>query len=86
MPQAFINRIATANPPHDVHAAFLDFGRLMLREDRRRLTHVNTPIPANISAHVLGSGTAAAVPAIPVSWTLSKVKLLPEAEPNWTTS
>ena len=41
MPEAFINRIATANPPHDVHAAFLDFGRLMLREDRRRLALFN---------------------------------------------
>src|SRR6185437_2525352 len=41
MPEAFINRIATANPPHDVHDAFLDFGRLMLREDRRRLALFN---------------------------------------------
>jgi len=37
MPQAFINRIATANPPHDVHDAFLRFGQLMLKGDRRRV-------------------------------------------------
>ena len=36
MPEAFINRIATANPPHDVHDAFLRFGHLMLRGDNRR--------------------------------------------------
>jgi predicted naringenin-chalcone synthase len=36
MPEAFINRIATANPPHDVHDAFLAFGHLMLKHDRRR--------------------------------------------------
>jgi predicted naringenin-chalcone synthase len=41
MPEAFINRIATANPPHDVHAAFLDFGRLMLSQDKRRLALFN---------------------------------------------
>ena len=33
---AFINRIATANPPHDVHDTFLRFGRRMLRHDNRR--------------------------------------------------
>src|SRR5579859_5381354 len=36
MPEAFINRIATANPPHDVHDAFLRFGRSMLKGDNRR--------------------------------------------------
>jgi len=35
MLDAFINRIATANPPHDVHDAFLRFGQLMLKDDRR---------------------------------------------------
>jgi len=35
MPEAFINRIATANPPHDVHHTFLRFGQLMLRDNRR---------------------------------------------------
>jgi len=37
MPQAFINRIAIANPPHDVHDAFLRFGESMLKGDRRCL-------------------------------------------------
>jgi predicted naringenin-chalcone synthase len=37
MVEAFINRIATAAPPHDVHETFLGFGRLMLKDDRRRL-------------------------------------------------
>jgi predicted naringenin-chalcone synthase len=37
MAQAFINRIATANPPYDVHEAFLRFGQLMLKGDRRRI-------------------------------------------------
>jgi alpha-pyrone synthase len=37
MVEAFINRIATAAPPHDVHKTFLTFGRLMLRDDNRRL-------------------------------------------------
>ena len=36
MPEAFINRIATANPPHDVHDTFLRFGQLMLKGDNRR--------------------------------------------------
>ena len=36
MPEAFINRIATAVPPHDVHDTFLRFGRLMLKHDNRR--------------------------------------------------
>ena len=35
MPEAFINRIATANPPHDVHHTLLRFGQLMLRDNRR---------------------------------------------------
>ena len=36
MPQAHINRIVTAVPPHDVHDAFLGFGRLMLKDDPRK--------------------------------------------------
>jgi predicted naringenin-chalcone synthase len=36
MPQPHINRIATAVPPHDVHDAFLGFGRLMLKDDPRK--------------------------------------------------
>src|SRR4051812_21248858 len=30
MTSAYINRIATATPPHDVHAAFLGFARSLL--------------------------------------------------------
>src|SRR5471032_1156420 len=37
MPEAFINRISTANPPHDVHEGFLRFGQQMLKGDNRRL-------------------------------------------------
>jgi predicted naringenin-chalcone synthase len=37
MPQAFINRIATATPTHDVHDIFLHFGQSMLKHDNRRL-------------------------------------------------
>jgi predicted naringenin-chalcone synthase len=37
MSEAFINRIATANPPHDVHDTFLRFGQQMLKGDNRRL-------------------------------------------------
>lgn len=37
MVQAYINRIATAAPPHDVHATFLSFGRLMLQDAPRHL-------------------------------------------------
>jgi predicted naringenin-chalcone synthase len=51
MPEAFINRIATANPPHDVHDAFLNFGRLMLREDRRRLALFNRMAERSAIAH-----------------------------------
>ena len=35
-PPAYINRITTAVPPHDVHDAFLGFGRLMLDKDARK--------------------------------------------------
>lgn len=51
MPEAFINRIATANPPHDVHAAFLDFGRLMLASDKRRLGLFNRMAERSGIAH-----------------------------------
>jgi alpha-pyrone synthase len=37
MTEAYINRIATAVPQHDVHDAFLGFGRRMLQGDKRRL-------------------------------------------------
>ena len=36
MTEAFINRIATAVPPYDVHQAFLNFGQLMFGGDNRR--------------------------------------------------
>lgn len=35
MAVAYINRIATAVPPHDVHAAFLRFAHSQFRDDRR---------------------------------------------------
>jgi predicted naringenin-chalcone synthase len=35
--EAYINKIATAVPPNDVHGAFLDFGRIMLQDNNRRL-------------------------------------------------
>jgi alpha-pyrone synthase len=34
--QAYINRIATAVPPYDVHQAFVQFGRSLLVNDNRR--------------------------------------------------
>jgi predicted naringenin-chalcone synthase len=34
--EAYINRIATAVPPYDVHRAFLQFGRSLLEGDNRR--------------------------------------------------
>jgi len=36
MTTAFINRIATALPPHDVHGTFLGFGRQMLAHNGRK--------------------------------------------------
>jgi predicted naringenin-chalcone synthase len=41
MVEAFINRIATAVPPFDVHEGFLEFGRRMLKGDNRRLALFN---------------------------------------------
>jgi alpha-pyrone synthase len=41
MVDAFINRIATALPPHDVHESFLEFGRRMLKSNDRRLAVFN---------------------------------------------
>src|SRR5690242_17274154 len=41
MVAAFINHIATATPPHDVHDAFLAFARRMLEADSRRLALFN---------------------------------------------
>ncbi|MBS1813489.1 MAG: type III polyketide synthase [Acidobacteria bacterium] len=36
MTQAFINRIATAVPDHEVHFAFVEFASMMLKEERSR--------------------------------------------------
>ena len=36
MTVAHINRIGTAVPGHDVHAAFIEFARALLRDDRSR--------------------------------------------------
>ena len=35
---AFVNAIAVAVPPHDVHGAFLDFAQSILADDRERFT------------------------------------------------
>jgi predicted naringenin-chalcone synthase len=51
MPQAFINRIATAAPPHDVHDTFLRFGQLMLAHDKRRLALFNRMAERSGIAH-----------------------------------
>src|SRR5258706_3598434 len=52
MPQEFINRIATANPPHDVHETFLRFGQLMLQGgDTRRLALFNRMADRSGIAH-----------------------------------
>jgi alpha-pyrone synthase len=51
MTEAFINRIATALPPHDVHEGFLDFGRRMLSRDSRRLALFNRMAERSGIAH-----------------------------------
>ncbi|HKU64635.1 MAG TPA: type III polyketide synthase [Rhizomicrobium sp.] len=51
MPRAFINRIATAAPPHDVHETFLRFGQLMLRDDKRKLALFNRMAERSGIAH-----------------------------------
>ena len=51
MSQAFINRIATAAPPHDVHETFLRFGQLMLRDDKRKLALFNRMAERSGIAH-----------------------------------
>jgi alpha-pyrone synthase len=51
MTEAFINRIATALPPHDVHEGFLDFGRRMLSSDGRRLALFNRMAERSGIAH-----------------------------------
>jgi alpha-pyrone synthase len=51
MTDAFINRIATALPPHDVHEGFLDFGRRMLEDDSRRLALFNRMVERSGISH-----------------------------------
>ena len=51
MTDAFINRIATALPPHDVHEGFLDFGRRMLEDDNRRLALFNRMVERSGISH-----------------------------------
>ena len=36
MTTAYVNRIGTAHPPHDVHDAFVAFGRGLLADDKSR--------------------------------------------------
>ena len=36
MTTAYLNRIATAVPPHDVHAGFVRFARTLLSDNRRQ--------------------------------------------------
>jgi alpha-pyrone synthase len=51
MVEAFINRIATAVPPHDVHDTFLRFGQQMLHGDNRRLALFNRMADRSGIAH-----------------------------------
>jgi predicted naringenin-chalcone synthase len=51
MTEVFINRIATAVPPYDVHGTFLQFGRNMLRGDNRRLALFNRMADRSGIAH-----------------------------------
>src|SRR5258707_132171 len=51
MAKAFINRIATAAPPHDVHETFLRFGQLMLAHDQRKLALFNRMAERSGIAH-----------------------------------
>jgi len=51
MPEAFINRIATATPPHDVHDVFRRFGQRMLDNDKRRLALFNRMADRSGIAH-----------------------------------
>jgi predicted naringenin-chalcone synthase len=51
MADAYANRIATAVPPHDVHGAFLAFGRELLKEDGRKLALFNRMAERSGIAH-----------------------------------
>ena len=60
MTTAFVNRIATAVPPHNVHSAFINFAATLLAEGtprnlfRRmaRLSAIDTAIRSSIPAHL----------------------------------
>jgi len=51
MTPAFINKIATALPPNDVHEAFIAFARHLLREDRRKSALFNRMAERSGIAH-----------------------------------
>jgi predicted naringenin-chalcone synthase len=51
MTDAFINRIATALPPYDVHEGFIAFGRQMMKRDERRLAVFNRMAERSGIAH-----------------------------------
>src|SRR6478752_1479783 len=51
MADAYANRIATAVPPHDVHGAFLAFGRSLLAQDSRKLALFNRMADRSGIAH-----------------------------------
>jgi predicted naringenin-chalcone synthase len=51
MTQAYINRVVTAVPPHDVQDIFLGFGRTLLKGDNRRLALFNRMAERSGIAH-----------------------------------
>lgn len=51
MADVYANRIATAVPPHDVHGAFLAFGRSLLAQDSRKLALFNRMADRSGIAH-----------------------------------
>src|SRR3954469_16551141 len=51
MTPAFINKIATAAPPNDVHEAFIAFARNLLRDDRRKSALFNRMAERSGIAH-----------------------------------
>jgi alpha-pyrone synthase len=48
---AYINRIASAVPPHDVHATFVDFVRLQLQGDDRKCALFNRMVEKSAIEH-----------------------------------
>ena len=51
MTSAYINKIATANPPNDVHAGFIEFARSLLAHDSRKLALFNRMAERSGIAH-----------------------------------